>query len=64
MLPGGQVDFGLGLSGTKMQMIEVVWNRLIQRRHLRVDQEVMVPAILSVGACRRYPHAAKSKMNH
>src|SRR5215467_7554070 len=63
MFTGGEVDFSLGLTGTKMQVIEVIWNRLIQRRHLRIEQQMMVAGILPIGARRRHSHAAKPKMN-
>ena len=35
-------NFGLGLTGTEMQVIEVVWNRLIEGRQCGIDQQVMV----------------------
>src|SRR5262245_2341288 len=63
MLPGGQAHFSLSLAGAKMQVREVVWNRLIQWRQLGIDQQMMVTGVLSIGACRRHPHAAQPKMN-
>src|SRR5262252_283773 len=64
MLPGRQADFSLGLPRPKMQVVEIVRNRLIKWWQLGVDQQVMVPGILSVGARRRHPHATKAKMYH
>jgi hypothetical protein len=37
-----QGDFRLGLAGTKVQMIEVVGNRLIVRRQFGVYQQVVM----------------------
>jgi hypothetical protein len=51
------------LAGAKMQVGEVIWNRLIQRRQLGIDQEMVMSGILSIGACGRYSHTAKPKMN-
>ena len=63
MLPRGQVHFGLGLAGAKMQVIEVARNRLIQRRQLGIDYQMVVSGILPIGPRRCYPHAAKPKTN-
>ena len=63
VLSGGQVDLSLGLSGAEMQVIEIVWNWLIQWRKLGIDQQMVVPGILPVGARRRHAHPAQSEMN-
>jgi|SRR5712671_4543093 len=63
MLPGGQVHFSLSLAGAKMQVREVVWNRLIQWRQLGINQQMVVSGILSIGARGRHSHTAKPKMN-
>ncbi len=63
MLPGGQAHFSLSLAGAKMQVREVVWNRLIEWRLLGIDQQMVVSGILSIGARRRHSHTAKPKMN-
>jgi hypothetical protein len=63
MLARGQIHFSLSLAGAKMQVIEVAWNRLIQRRQLRIDYQMMVSRILSFRSRRRHPHTAKPKMN-
>ena len=63
MLPGGQAHVSLGLAGAKMQVREVAWNRLIERRQLGIDQQMVMSGILSVGTCGCYSHTAKPKMN-
>src|SRR5215467_13886818 len=63
MLARGQTHLGLGLAGAKMQVREVVWNRLIQRRQFRIDQQMVMSGILSVGARGCYSHTAKPEMN-
>ena len=63
MLPRGQVDFSLGLAGAKMQVVEVVWNRFIQRRQIGIDYQMVVSRIRSIGPRRCYPHTTKPKMN-
>src|SRR2546428_2530550 len=63
MLAGGQAHVSLGLAGAKMQVRKVVGNRLIQRRQLGIDQQMVMSGILSIGARGRYSHTAKPKMN-
>ena len=63
VLSGRQAHLGLGLACTEVQVIEIVWNRLIQGRQLGIDQQIVVAGILSIGTCRRHPHAAQPKMN-
>ncbi len=63
MLPGGQAHVSLSLAGAKMQVREVAWNRLIQRRQLGIDQQMVMSGILSIGARGCYSHTAKPKMN-
>lgn len=53
MLPRGQVHFGLSLAGAKMQVIEVAWNRLVQRRQFGIDYQMVVSSILPIGSRRR-----------
>ena len=42
-------------------MVLVGWNRLIERRYRRVDQEMMVPGIGNINACRRNTHMSKTE---
>src|SRR5215471_2653315 len=63
MLSGRQAQFGLSLAGTKMQVREVVWNRLIQRRQLGIDQQMVMSRVLSIGACWCHPHTAKPEVD-
>jgi len=61
MSAGRQRDRRLGLAGAEMQMIGVVWNRLVERRQRRIDQKMVVPGIGSVDAGRRNAHADQPK---
>lgn len=63
MLSGRQAHFSLSLAGTKMQVREVIWNRLIERGQLGIDQQMMVSRVLSIGARRGYSHAAKPEVD-
>src|SRR6516165_7628932 len=63
VLSGRQVHFSLGLACTEVEVIEIVWNWLIQRRRLGIDQQMVVPGILSIGARRCHSHTAQPKMN-
>ena len=47
-----QCYLGFSLSGAKMEVIEVVWNGLIERRQGGVDQQVMMPRV-GLGHARR-----------
>ena len=44
-------------------MIEVVRDRLVQRRRLGVDQEVMVAGVSLVDPCRCHSHVDETKAN-
>ena len=35
---GGESDFGLGLAGAEVQVIEIIRNWLVERRQLGIDQ--------------------------
>jgi hypothetical protein len=63
MLPRAQVHFSLSLAHAKMQVIEVAWNRLIKRRQLGINYQMVVTSIRSLDSRWCYPHTAKSKMN-
>src|SRR5712671_3604944 len=54
-----QDDFRLGLAGSKVQMIEVVGNGLIERWQLCVDQQVVMTGIRAIGAGWCDPHLAQ-----
>jgi hypothetical protein len=56
-----QGDLRLGLAGSKVQMIEVVRNGLIERWQLGVDQQVVMTGIRAIGAGRCDPHLAQAK---
>ena len=60
---GGKRDRCFRLSRSEMQMIEVVRDRLVQRRQLGVDQKVVVAGVSPVDPRRCYPHIDKAKAN-
>ena len=62
MLARRQRDFGFGLAGAEMQMLEVVRNFGVERRRRRIDDQMMVARIGAVGTCRRHAHSAQAKM--
>ena len=43
--PERQVDLRLGLPRAEVQVVEVARDRLVERRHRGVDQEMMVAGI-------------------
>src|SRR5271156_5223408 len=51
-----QRDLGLGLAGTKMKVIKIVRDWLVERRQLGVDEQVMVPGVRLVEASWRDTH--------
>jgi len=58
-----KVNCCFGLARSEMQMIEVIRYRLIQRRQLGVDQEMVVAGVGLFDARRRHAHVGKTKMN-
>src|SRR5688572_12482969 len=54
-------DFRLGLAGTEMQMIEVIWNRLVEGWQLGIDQQMMMARILPIRAGGRNSHVAQTE---
>jgi hypothetical protein len=64
VLTWSEGHFRFGLPGTEMQMVEVVWDRVVQGRQWRVYQQMMVPGVWPVRSRRRYAHISKSKANH
>jgi len=63
VLSGRQAHLSFGLAGAKMQVIEIVWNWLIQWGQFGIDQQMVVSGIFSIGTCWRHPHPAQPKMN-
>ena len=51
------------LSGAEMEMIEVVWDGLIERGQRGVDQQVMMPRVGLGYACRRNAHVQKAEVD-
>jgi hypothetical protein len=43
-------NLGLGLPGAEMQMVEVVWDRPVERRQIGIYQQVMMAGILAIRA--------------
>ena len=41
--PYRQIDFGFGLAGAKMEMVEVIRDRLVKRRQAGIDQQWWCP---------------------
>ena len=56
MLTCGQRDLRLGLATAKMNVVEIAWDRLIERRQLGVDEKVMMTGIRLGCSCRRDLH--------
>ena len=54
---------GFSLSGAEMEMIEVVWNGLIERRQGGVDQQVMMPRVRLGHARRCDSHVYKAEVD-
>ena len=45
MASGRQLDEDFGLAGSQVDMLLVVGNRLVQRRQVGIDQQVMMPGV-------------------
>ena len=58
-----KVNCCFGLARSEMQMIEVIRYRLIKRRQLGVDQEMVVAGVGLFDARRRHAHVGKTKVN-
>jgi len=54
-------DLGLGLAGAEVEVIEVVGNRLVERRQLGVDQQVVMSRIGAIRAGGRDAHFAQAE---
>jgi hypothetical protein len=55
-------DLSLALPSAEMKMIEVVWDRLIERRQFGVNKQVMMTGILAIGASGRETHVFQAKI--
>ena len=53
----------LGLAAPEVQVIEVVGDRLIKRRQIGVDQEMMMTRIGAIRPRRRHTHVLEAKIN-
>jgi len=51
----------LGLAGAEVKVIEIVGNGLIERRQLRVDEQVVMTRIVMLQAGGRNSHAAQAE---
>src|SRR5665213_2721000 len=63
VLTGRQGDFRFGLGVAKMQMIEIVGNRIVHRRQFGINQQVVVSGVWAIDARTSQFHAAQSKTN-
>ena len=61
VLARGQREGCFGLSGAEMQVIEVARDRLVERRHLGVDQEMVVTGIGAIDTRRCDAHFLDAK---
>jgi hypothetical protein len=61
MLTRRELDMRFTLAGAEMEMVEIVWNRLVERRHLDIDQEMVMARILLLRARRRDAHARQGR---
>ena len=59
----GERDFRLRLSGSEMQVVEVVRNWFAHRRHRRIDQEMVMTGIRAIGPGGGNAHISQSEMN-
>ena len=63
VLAGFERDLRFALAAAEMKMIEVVGDRLIERRQLGVDQEVMMARVLAVCAGRSEAHILQPEVH-
>jgi hypothetical protein len=59
----GERHFCFGLPRAEMQMVEIVRDRLIERGHRRVDQQMVVAGIRAIGAGGRNSHIPQPEMD-
>ena len=62
MLARLERDLGLGLAGAEMQMVKVARDRLVERRQVGVDQQVVMAGVFAVGTGGRYAHVAQAEI--
>ena len=60
---GAERQLALGLTAAKVQMVEVVGYRLIERRQVGIDQQVVMSRIRAIDAGRRYAHVSQAEMD-
>jgi len=63
MRAGTQGELGLGLASAEMQVIEIVGDRLVERRQADIDQKVMMPGIRFVDPSGRDAHLAQAELD-
>jgi hypothetical protein len=63
VLSGGEAYLSLSLAGSKVEVREVAWDWLIQRRQLGIDQKMVMSGIDTIGAGRCHSHTTKPEMN-
>ena len=57
-------DLCLSLSRSEVQVIEVIGNRLVQRRQRGIDHKMVVPGIGLFDACGRYAHVDETEADN
>lgn len=60
MGPGRQLDPRLGLAAAEMQVVLVIGDRLVQRRKVAVDDQVVVPGVVPADTRRSHPEVLKT----
>ena len=60
---GRQREFSFRLAPAEVQMVLVIGDRLVERRQIRIDQEMMVTRVGSLGARRRDAHPMQPEMD-
>src|SRR5580693_9394892 len=63
MRSGRQREFSLRLAPAEVEMVLVVGDRLVERRQVRIDQEMMMTRIGPLRARRRDAHAMQAEMD-
>ena len=60
---GREREFSFRLAAAEVQMVLVIGDRLVERRQVRVDQEMMVTRVGPLGSRRRDAHAMQPEMD-
>src|ERR1700722_14172831 len=63
MRPRRQRYLGLGLAGTKMKVVEIAGNGLVERRKFRIDDQMMMSGVRLVEARRSDAHVQQAEAN-